>query len=76
LLAVEEDGSTTHLFATPPVARGALFGIRDGFAGLALQVDDPRRTQIVLVAMGDGRASGIEVGEFGADGPHGAVWLP
>ena len=76
LLSVEQDGTTTALFETPLVARGMLLGVRDGYAGLAFQVDDPRRTQLVLVDMVYGLVSGIEATRLSEDEPNGAGWLP
>ena len=76
LLSVDRDGTTTQLFETPTVARGALLGVRDGYAGVLLQVDDPPRSQLLLVGMIDGIVSGIDVGELGIDGPGSAGWLP
>src|SRR5262245_41656003 len=75
LRSIHGDGVPTVLLETPPLARAALIGVRDGYAALALQVDDPRRSQLLLVDLDDGAASAIEAGQLGVNGPDGAGWV-
>jgi hypothetical protein len=76
LQLIESDGSARTLIEAPRASGGALFGIRDGYAGLVLTGSDPARRQIVVVRLDDGAASAITVDAFGSDGPIGAGWLP
>lgn len=75
LVRVDQNGQSRELFRSPVVARAALLGVRNGYAGVALQTDEPRRqTQLLLVGMLDGLVTGVEVGPF-REGPDGATWI-
>ena len=76
LQLIAPDGSARTLVEAPRASGGALFGIRDGYAGLVLTGSDPARRQIVVVRLDDGTASAITVDTFGSEGPIGAGWLP
>jgi hypothetical protein len=76
LQVIERDGTARTLLEAPRASTGAMFGIRDGYAGLILTGANPSRRQVIVVRLDDGAASAVTVDSFGTDGPVGAGWLP
>jgi hypothetical protein len=76
LQIVDRDGRARTLLEAPRASGGAMFGIRNGYAGLVLTGADPTRRQVIVVRLADAAASAITTNGFGPDGPIGAGWLP
>ena len=75
LQIVDRDGKPRTLLEAPRASGGAMFGIRNGYAGLILTGANPTRRQIIVVRLADGATSAITMDRFGADGPLAAGWL-
>jgi hypothetical protein len=76
LQVIEPDGVPRMVLDAPRASSGAMFGIKNGYAGLVLTGNDPTRRQIIVVRLDDGAATAITADSFGADGPVGAGWIP
>lgn len=76
LQLVDRDGKPKMLLEAPRASAGAMFGIKDGYAGLILNGADQSRRQVIVVRLDDGATSAVTVDAFGSDGPVGAGWLP
>ena len=78
LVAIAPDGKVgLPLLSTGPVQSGALLGVRDGYAVVALSADRPEaQTEIVVIRLSDGLAAGIRLDEVSRSSIVGSGLLP
>jgi hypothetical protein len=78
LVAIAPDGTVgLPLLSTGPLESGALLGVRDGYAVVALSANRPEpETEVVVIRLSDGLAAGIRLDEVNRSSILGSGLLP